>query len=106
MPSVDERLRKLEERSRADIERWQALEGDLKAFSGIISCMFAPIAAQTPAIARVIVQNLQAYENVARMQNEHAQMMQRLRVVREILEAKLEKGGSTGADNGAPRRRK
>jgi hypothetical protein len=106
MPSVEDRLKKLEERTRGDVERWQVLEGEIKAFSAIISCMLAPIAAQTPAIARIIVQNLRTYEDVARMQNEHAQMMQRLRVVREILEAKLEKGGSSGAKNASPRRRK
>jgi hypothetical protein len=108
MTNIEKRLKMLENRARRDTDRWQSLSGEIKAFSAILTAMGAPICAAAPVQARAIIQNLKTYEKAARTQNEHAQMIVRIRYVREFFENRLKAGGddSTSEENGVPRRKK
>ncbi len=109
MADIEARLKALEKRARADTERWHAMSGEFKAFSSIISAIVAPMCVGKPDRLRTIIKNLKNAEDVARSQNEHALMIQRLRHERRFLEARLKKyygNGSSPKDGDAPRRRK
>ena len=109
MPSIEQRLKTLEKHARADTERWQALSGEVKAITSIFSAMFQPICATNLPLGRTIIKNMKISEQVARAQNEHAQMLVRLRYEREFYESvlkKLESSASGPANNGAPQRRR
>ena len=109
MPNIEQRLKALEKRARADIERQHAVSGEIKAILAIIYSIFAAVCVGNPARARAIIKSIKTLEAVAREQNEQTQMLVRLRHEREAFERrleKIEKDGSTGANNGAPRRPK
>jgi hypothetical protein len=109
MDDFDKRLKVLEQRSRNDIERWEALAGEVKAFSGAFACMAKPICASNPKLMRTIIKNLKTYETVSRMDNEHSQMIVRLRHIRQVFESQLkeiETGGPSSEDRDKPLRKK
>jgi hypothetical protein len=108
MPDIEQRLKALEKRARADTERQHAVSGEIKAIVSIVYSIFVAVCAGNPARARAIIENIKILEAVAREQNEQTQMLVRLRYEREAFQRRLEKieRGSSGANNGAPRRRK
>jgi hypothetical protein len=109
MDDIEKRIKALEKRSRDDIERWQALEGDLKAFSAALTCIVRPIGVTNPKIIRTVIKNLKTYETVSRMDNQHSQMIVRLRRIREVFESQLkeiETNGSSSEDLDKPPRKK
>jgi len=105
MNDVEKRLKALEKRARNDVERWGSIGGEIRAISGALACIARPICATNPKLMRTIVKNLKTYETVARMDNEHSQMIVRLRYIRQVFESQL-KEIEGGADSGAPRPKK
>jgi hypothetical protein len=109
MPDIEKRLKALEKRARIDTERWHALSGEIKAICAIISAIGAPICAGKPIRTKAIIQNLKLYERIAREQNEHAQMIVRLRHEREFFESRIKRGeigGSTSGKTSSPHSKK
>lgn len=92
-----------------DIERWHAMSGEIKAFSSIITAIVAPMCVGKPDRLRTIIGNLKVCEEVARSQNEHGQMIRRIRFERRTFEDRLKKyygDSSSPKDGAAPRKPK
>lgn len=108
MPDLEQRLKTLEKRARADVERWHAVQGDVKGVVLIIDSIGAAVAADNRPLLRTIITNLKTFEDGARMQNEHDLTMKRVRLAREFFESRLKKAerGSTSGSRGGPRKTK
>ena len=88
---IEKRLAALEKRARTDDIRWQMLDADLKAFRIIIECIGRPVCAANPALTPIIIKNLKAFEDDARLLNLHSSTVSRLRGRREYFEQVSEK---------------
>lgn len=109
MPDIEQRLKALEKRARADTERWQAVFGDTKALSIIIDAIGAAICADNKPLLRTVIKNLQSFENAARIQNEHGLTIERIRDAWKFYESRLKNAGASGStaqDDGKPHRKR
>lgn len=93
MPDIEQRLKALEKRTRADDERWRMLDEHTKAVALIRRAISAPICATMPSILPTIIENLRTAEKEARALNAHAKMIVEIRSARKVFEEVAKKGG-------------
>jgi hypothetical protein len=110
MADIEKRLKALEKRTRIDDERWQMLDAEIKALFLIFQAIGVPLCAADPTMSGAIIANLSTFESVARMQNEHARTIRKLRKLREFLVSQMEEIGKgdhpSSSNNDKPDRKK
>jgi hypothetical protein len=109
VPDIETRIKALEMRARANDERWQMLEGQMKGISLIFDSLGIALAAMNSSILRAIIQNLRTFEDTSRQMNAHAATISQLHYAREFFEGRLSKiagGGSIPLDGSGPPRQR
>ncbi len=105
MPDIEQRLKILEKRARADDERWQMLDGYEKAVAIIGESVIRPICAELiatrqrerlkPKLLQVIIDNIKKFESDAQILNLHSKTIVELRAARMFFEMLAKKEGRT-----------